>query len=83
MLFRLVANYQRSILHEYRLHNCELLIREDVTTDDVIDVIEGNRKYVKCLYAYNKVRMRSCPDMPEGITQQTYTLVSPHPRSTR
>jgi hypothetical protein len=24
--------------------------------DDVIDMIEGNRKYIRCLYAYNKVR---------------------------
>ncbi|OWZ21435.1 GTP-binding protein [Phytophthora megakarya] len=35
------------ILHEYKIHNCEVLFREDCTTDDVIDVIEGNRKYVK------------------------------------
>lgn len=43
------------ILHEYRIHNCEVLFRDDCTTDDLIDVIEGNRKYIKCLYAYNKV----------------------------
>lgn len=23
--------------------------------DEVIDVIEGNRKYIRCLYAYNKI----------------------------
>ncbi len=23
--------------------------------DDLIDVIEGNRRYIKCLYVYNKV----------------------------
>lgn len=43
------------ILHEYRIHNCEVLFRDDCSTDDLIDVIEGNRKYIKCLYAYNKV----------------------------
>jgi ribosome-interacting GTPase 1 len=37
------------------MHNCELLFREDATTDDLIDVIEGNRKYIKCLYVYNKI----------------------------
>lgn len=26
-----------------------------MTIDDVIDTIEGNRKYVKCLYVYNKI----------------------------
>lgn len=38
------------ILHEYKIHNCEILFREDANVDDLIDVIEGNRKYVKCLY---------------------------------
>jgi len=46
-----------NILHEYKLHNCELLFREDATVDQLIDVIEGNRKYVKCLYVYNKIDM--------------------------
>ena len=35
------------ILHSYRIHNAEVLIREDVTVDDVIDVIEGNRKVLQ------------------------------------
>lgn len=30
-------------------------MREDVTIDDFIDVIEGNRQYIKCLYVYNKI----------------------------
>lgn len=30
-----------------QLHNAELLFREDVSADDLIDVIEGNRKYVR------------------------------------
>jgi hypothetical protein len=44
-----------SILHEYKHHNCEVLFREDATLDQFIDVIEGNRKYVKCIYVYNKI----------------------------
>eukprot|EP00798_Chlamydomonas_sp_ICE-L_P004365 gene4365-14488_t len=31
---------------EYRIHHCELLFKEDCTVDDLIDVIEGNRRYV-------------------------------------
>lgn len=31
------------------MHNADVMIREDVTTDDVIDAILGNRKYVPCL----------------------------------
>jgi hypothetical protein len=29
--------------------------RINPTQDEVIDVIEGNRKYIRCLYAYNKI----------------------------
>ena len=32
-----------------------VLCREDVDVDDLIDAIEGNRKYVECLYVYNKI----------------------------
>eukprot|EP01129_Flabellula_baltica_P005285 TRINITY_DN189_c0_g1_i2.p1 TRINITY_DN189_c0_g1~~TRINITY_DN189_c0_g1_i2.p1 ORF type:complete len:262 (-),score=64.30 TRINITY_DN189_c0_g1_i2:119-904(-) len=49
------ARVVRNILHEYRIHNCEILLREDVTSDQIIDTIEGNRKYVRCLYVYNKI----------------------------
>jgi hypothetical protein len=34
----------------------QLLFKEDCSVDDLIDVIEGNRRYVKCLYVYNKVK---------------------------
>ncbi|SBS85035.1 GTP-binding protein, putative [Plasmodium ovale curtisi] len=46
-----------SILHQYKIHNCNLLFNEDATVDDLIDVIEGNRKYIKCIYVYNKIDM--------------------------
>lgn len=45
----------RLILHEYKIHNAEVLFREDCTADEFIDVILGNRIYMKCLYVYNKI----------------------------
>ncbi|KAK7058366.1 Ribosome-interacting GTPase 2 [Paramarasmius palmivorus] len=45
----------RTILAGYKLHNCDVMIREDITTDEFIDVLIGNRKYVPCLYVYNKI----------------------------
>ena len=32
-----------------------MIFRDDYGVDELIDVIEGNRKYVKCLYVYNKI----------------------------
>lgn len=45
----------RTILSEYKIHNADITIRYDATPDDLIDVIEGNRVYVPCLYAMNKI----------------------------
>ena len=33
--------------------------------DDLIDVIEGNRKYVKCLYVYNKIDVCTIEEVDE------------------
>ncbi|KAL9048357.1 MAG: hypothetical protein Q9162_007762 [Coniocarpon cinnabarinum] len=46
-----------NILRDYKMLNCEVLVRdENATVDDFIDVImKDHRKYVKCLYVYNKI----------------------------
>jgi len=43
------------ILKEYRLLNVQMRINCNATPDDVIDTIEGNRKYCPCLYVMNKI----------------------------
>ena len=42
-----------------------MLFREDATADDLIDVIEGNRKYIRCLYVYNKIDVLSIEEVDE------------------
>ncbi|KAJ8566644.1 hypothetical protein ON010_g6479 [Phytophthora cinnamomi] len=64
------------ILHEYKIHNCEVLFREDCTTDDFIDVIEGNRKYVKCLYVYNKIDVVSIEDVDRLARMPNSTVIA-------
>jgi len=51
------------ILHEYKIHNAEVLFREDASIDDFIDMIEGNRHYLKCIYLYNKIDMVSIEEV--------------------
>ena len=65
-----------NILHEYKIHNCEVLIREDITVDQLIDVIEGNRKYIKCLYVYNKIDMVTIEDLEDLICEDNTVLIS-------
>ena len=45
------------ILKEFRLENSGIVIREDITDDQLIDVIEGNKKYVPAITVLNKIDM--------------------------
>ncbi|CAN1286799.1 Developmentally-regulated G-protein 2 [Linum perenne] len=64
------------ILHEYKIHNAELLFREDATVDDLIDVIEGNRKYMKCVYVYNKIDVIGIDDVDKLARQPNSVVIS-------
>ena len=44
----------------------------------MIDVIEGNRKYVKCLYAYNKIDTISIEEVEEMSKDQLNAVISVH-----
>jgi ribosome-interacting GTPase 1 len=63
-----------SILHEYKMHNAHVVVRQDVSVDEFIDVIEGNRKYIRCLYVYNKVLHQGCcfADPPEDMCRRVF-----------
>lgn len=45
----------RSVLHEFRVNNAEVHITGPATIDDLIDVVEGNRKYIPAIYVLNKI----------------------------
>ena len=47
----------KGILKEFRLENSSLVLREDITDDQLIDVIEGNKKYVPGIIVLNKIDM--------------------------
>lgn len=64
----------QQVLHEYRIYNAEVIIREDVTVDEFIDVVVGNRRYVKALYCYNKVDQIGLDDL-DALARQPHTVV--------
>ncbi len=45
----------KSICQEYRISNADVHFRQDASIDELIDVIEGNRIYVPCIYVLNKI----------------------------
>jgi len=64
----------RKILQLYRIHNCDVLFREDCTPDEFIDVIEGNRVYIRCLYVANKCDTITLDEV-DRIAHQPDTIV--------
>lgn len=65
-----------TILHDYKIHNAEVLVREDATVDQFIDVLLGNRKYIRCLYCYNKIDQVSIEKVDELARQDNSVVVS-------
>lgn len=43
------------VLREYKIHNADILAREDFSVDKLIDSILGNRVYIPALVAVNKI----------------------------
>jgi small GTP-binding protein len=48
-----------AILREFKINNADVTIREDITDDQLIDVIEDNKKYVPAILIFNKIDMVS------------------------
>lgn len=65
-----------SILREYKIHNAELLIREDITVDELIDVIDDNRQYIRCLYLYSKIDAVSLEEVDRLARQPNSVVMS-------
>jgi small GTP-binding protein len=62
------------VLKEYKIHNAEVLFREDCDVDQLIDVIEGNRHYVRCIYVYNKIDQVSL-ELVDELARRPHTVV--------
>ncbi|EKX54676.1 hypothetical protein GUITHDRAFT_156794 [Guillardia theta CCMP2712] len=52
-----------TILREYKITHAEIILRQDCTEDQLIDVIEGNRVYIPCLHVFNKIDKVSRQEM--------------------
>ena len=51
-------------------------MRDDCTADDLIDVIQGNRVYMKCLYVFNKIDTICLEDVDKLARQQDSVVIS-------
>lgn len=53
----------KTILGEYKIHNADITLKYDATADDLIDVVEGNRIYIPCIYLLNKIDQISIEEL--------------------
>lgn len=67
-----------TILQQYKIFNVDVVVHEDATADDFIDVLEESgtcpRKYCQCLYVYNKIDMLSVAEI-DALARAPNTVV--------
>ncbi|KAK4773792.1 hypothetical protein SAY87_028811 [Trapa incisa] len=68
----------KAICSEYRIHNADITLRYDATADDLIDVIEGSRIYMPCIYAVNKIDQITLEELEVLDKLPHYCPVSAH-----
>jgi len=68
----------KAILSEYKIFNADVCLRYDATADDLIDIIEGNRIYVPCIYVLNKIDQISMEELDVLDRLPHNVLISAH-----
>jgi len=68
------AKLATSIMREYKVTSADLLAREDISVDQLVDVVQGNRMYKPCCYFYNKVDAITIEEM-DGLARMPNSMV--------
>ena len=63
-----------TVLHEYKIFNADVIFHDDYNIDQFIDVIQGGRVYIPCLYVYNKIDQLTMTQM-DKIARQPHCVV--------
>lgn len=58
-LTKLDSQTIKDILKEFKIMNGDIIVRSDIDADQLIDVIEGNKKYVPAITVLNKIDLVS------------------------
>ncbi|XP_055326879.1 uncharacterized protein LOC129580462 [Sitodiplosis mosellana] len=64
----------QSVLQAFKIHNAEVLFRDDCDVEQFIDVVTDNRVYLPCLYVYNKIDQISIEEV-NRLARQPYSVV--------
>eukprot|EP00010_Vexillifera_abyssalis_P004071 CAMPEP_0201553902 /NCGR_PEP_ID=MMETSP0173_2-20130828/35117_1 /ASSEMBLY_ACC=CAM_ASM_000268 /TAXON_ID=218659 /ORGANISM="Vexillifera sp., Strain DIVA3 564/2" /LENGTH=368 /DNA_ID=CAMNT_0047964937 /DNA_START=20 /DNA_END=1126 /DNA_ORIENTATION=+ len=77
-LTKITDEVVKAICKEYRLPCADVVFREDATADQLIDVIEGNRVYIRCLYLLNKIDQITMEELEIFDKIPHYVPISAH-----
>lgn len=66
----------RLVCKEYKISCAEIILRENITVDQFIDVIEGNRAYIPVLYVFNKIDAISIEELDILDRMPNYVPIS-------
>ncbi len=64
----------KGILREFRIHNADVILREDISVDQLVDVLAGNRRYIPSMVVVNKIDLAQ--DLDETIMKNGWMTVS-------
>jgi uncharacterized protein len=62
------------ILREYKVVSADVLAREEISVDQLVDVVLGNRQYKPCLYLYNKIDTITIEEVDQ-LARQPHSIV--------
>jgi uncharacterized protein len=66
----------RIVCHEYKILNAQVSFKDDYDIDDLIDTLEGNRRYIRGLYVYNKIDTITMEDVDALARQKDSITLS-------
>ncbi len=66
----------KAVLAEYKIHNAEVLIRERISIDELIDAVLGNRRYIPALTVLNKIDLLSSGQLTALIQRFPEAIVT-------
>jgi small GTP-binding protein len=75
-LTHLTESTARAILNIYKINHANVIIREDITDDQLIDIVAGNRRYVPAIAVLNKIDLVSPKYVAEARKRIGEDLVS-------
>ena len=74
------------VLREYKITSADVLAREEITVDQLVDVIQGNREYKPAVYLYNTIdtiaieeidQLARMPHSMVGSVRQKFNIGDP------